>query len=188
MVDGGGIVMRRPIMVTLFLALASVSAVAQQAPPPPPVAAPLIPPAGVIEGAVGLATFVDDANIDFAYFGGSCRSYLSRRVAIGPEFIYMDGPSGSHQRHLTGNVSVDLRSDVRQGSYRLRVVPYVIAAAGYQRMTDHVGTGMYTSSEGSVSGGIGARVALGERFFVAPEFRLGWEPHYRFGATIGARF
>jgi hypothetical protein len=55
-------------------------------------------------------------------------------------------------------------------------------------MTDQVGTGPFTSSEGSVSDGIGARVAVSDRFFVAPEFRLGWELHYRFGATVGARF
>ena len=100
----------------------------------------------------------------------------------------MDGPSGAHQWHLTGSINIDLRPDELVNGRRRRVVPYVIAAGGFQRMTTQVGTGPFTSSEGSVSGGIGARVALGELFFVAPEFRLGWELHSRFGATIGARF
>jgi hypothetical protein len=79
----------------------------------------------------------------------------------------MNGPEGDHQWHLTGNVTVDLRRDARSGSHRIRVIPYLIAAAGFQRMTDQVGTGPFTSSEGSVSDGIGARVAVSDRFFVA---------------------
>ena len=34
----------------------------------------------------------------------------------------------------------------------------------------------FTSSEATASGGIGAPIALGSHVFVAPEFRLGWEP------------
>ncbi len=37
----------------------------------------------------------------------------------------------------------------------------------------------FTSSEATASGGIGARIALGSHVFVAPEFRLGWEPETR---------
>ena len=180
--------MPRSLLITLCVVLAPVQALAQQIPRPPPLDSVVAPPSGILEGAVGLASFVDDANIEFTYVGASCRSYLSRRVAIGPEFIYMDGPSGAHQWHLTGNINIDLQSDELVNGRRRRVVPYVIAAGGFQRMTTQVGTGPFTSSEGSVSGGIGARIALGDRLFVAPEFRLGWELHYRFGTTIGARF
>ena len=147
------------------------------------------PPRLLIESSVGLARFVDDAPIAFAYVGGSGRAYLSRRVALGPEFVYMNGPDGSRQWHLTGVLTVDLVEGRRSGQWS-RVVPYVVAAAGYQRMTNPVGTGMFTSSEGSVSGGVGARVGLNQRssVFIAPEFRFGWEPHYRFGATFGVRY
>jgi hypothetical protein len=55
-------------------------------------------------------------------------------------------------------------------------------------MTTQVGTGPFTSSEGSVSGGVGARIHLDDRWFVAPEFRMDWELHFRYGATFGARF
>jgi hypothetical protein len=181
--------MPRSLLVALGIVLAPVDAFAQQ-PPTPPAASTSDRslPRVILEGAVGLASFVDDAPIEYGYFGGSDRAYLTPRIAVGPEFIYMNGPDGAHQWHLTGNVSVDLVRDVVLNGRRPRVVPYVIAAGGFQRMTTQVGTGPFTSSEGSVSGGVGARVALGERLFVAPEFRLGWELHYRFGATIGGRF
>lgn len=144
-------------------------------------------PAALVEGAAGLASFVDDAYKQFVYVGGSGRAYVTPRVAIGPEFIYMRGPDESHQWHLTGNVTVDLLRSSPQGR-RVRVMPYLVAAGGYQRMTNQVGTGPFTSSEGSVSGGFGARIHLDDRWFVAPEFRMGWELHFRYGATLGARF
>lgn len=181
--------MTRLLLVTLCVVLAPVGAVAQQPSGSPAASASERPsPRVILEGAVGLASFVDDAPIEYGYFGGSDRAFVTRRIAVGPEFIYMNGPDGAHQWHLTGNISIDLLPDVVVGGRRPRVVPYAIAAGGFQRMTTQVGTGPFTSSEGSVSGGMGARIALGDRLFVAPEFRLGWELHYRFGATIGARF
>jgi hypothetical protein len=38
-----------------------------------------------------------------------------------------------------------------------------------------------------VTGGIGVRIAAGDRVFVAPEFRMGFEPIVRIGAAIGWR-
>ena len=93
------------------------------------------PPRLLIEGAVGLARFVDDAPVEFGYVGGSGRAYLSRRVSLGPEFMYMNGPDGSHQWHLTGVLTVDLVEGRRSAQWS-RVVPYVVAAGGYQRMTN----------------------------------------------------
>ena len=46
----------------------------------------------------------------------------------------------------------------------------------------------FTSSEGTMSAGLGARIALGSNVFVAPEFRLGWKPESRLAVTIGVRF
>jgi hypothetical protein len=45
----------------------------------------------------------------------------------------------------------------------------------------------FTSSEGTMSAGGGARIAVGSHMFVAPEFRLGWEPETRIAVTIGMR-
>jgi hypothetical protein len=153
-----------------------------------PAAAAVRPPRLLTEGAAGLARFVDDAPIEFASVGGGLRVFAADRIAIGPELVYMTGPDGASQWHLTGNLTFDLVPDGPRGGRRPRVVPYLVAAGGYQRMTTRVGTGRFTSSEGSVSGGGGARIAIGQLLYVAPEVRLGWEPHVRFGATIGARF
>ena len=58
---------------------------------------------------------------------------------------------------------------------------------GYLRQVTHVGTGQFSSGEGTVSGGMGVRLELGERVFLASEIRVGYEPELRFGVTVGVR-
>jgi hypothetical protein len=45
-----------------------------------------------------------------------------------------------------------------------------------------------SSTELAVTGGIGVRIAINDRWYVAPEARLGWETHSRLTGTIGYRF
>lgn len=77
----------------------------------------------------------------------------------------------------------------------LTIVPYLAAGGGYLRQKTLVGSGPgstalvpFTSSEGTMSAGVGARIALGSHTFVAPEVRLGWEPETRIAVTVGIRF
>jgi hypothetical protein len=112
-------------------------------------------------------------------------------LAIGPEVAYLTGEfDGLDASHLsvTGNVTFDFVRNNR------RVVPYVAAGGGYLRQRTLVGRGPgvpglapFTSGEGTISGGIGVRVAISSRVFVAPEFRLGWEPTTRIVVIVGFR-
>jgi hypothetical protein len=75
-----------------------------------------------------------------------------------------------------------------------RVVPYFAAGGGYLRQRTLVGRGPgstglvpFTSGEGTVSAGLGARITVTSRVFIAPEFRLGWEPETRIAVTVGMR-
>lgn len=152
---------------------------------PRPVTGQSEKPPAIIEGSAGHAGFVPDSTIDHNYVGGGGRVYITRRIAIGPEVVYMRRPDSEHVWFFTGNATIDLipeRAGARRG-----VVPYIVAGGGFFRLTERVGTGPYTSSEGTAMGGVGARIALGDRFFIAPEVRLAWEPHFRVGVTIGVR-
>lgn len=40
-----------------------------------------------------------------------------------------------------------------------------------------------SSAPGAAGGGV--RVFLGDNFYVAPEFRGGWEPHFRISVSVG---
>ena len=150
-------------------------------------------PAPIIDVVVGRSGFIDEVWDYFTTIGGGARWFITPRLAIGPEVAYLTGEfDGLEASHLsiTGNVTFDF---VRDDSNR-RVVPYVAAGGGYLRQRTLVGRGPgvpglapFTSSEGTVSGGIGARIAVSSRVFVAPEFRLGWEPTTRMAVLVGLR-
>ena len=53
------------------------------------------------------------------------------------------------------------------------------------RHADRFGGETFASWEGAVTGGGGVRVRVGRGWYIAPEFRIGWEPHYRVGVGVG---
>jgi hypothetical protein len=134
------------------------------------------------EGIVGYAGFIDDATIHHSVLGGAARWYLLPRVAVGPELVYMKGPGDDRDVVLTGNVTFDLLSRTRA------VTPFLVVGGGIFRHSDRFGGETFSSTEGSFTGGGGVRIPIGERLYVAPEFRIGWEPHYRLSVAVGWRF
>jgi hypothetical protein len=150
-------------------------------------------PAPIIEGVLGRSGFIDEVWDYFTTIGGGVRWFVTPRVAVGPEVAYMTGEfDGLEASHLsvTGNVAFDFVRD----RDRRRVVPYIAAGGGYVRQRTTVGRGpdtpglaRFTSGEGTMSAGVGARVAIGSRVFIAPEFRLGWEPTTRIAVMFGIR-
>jgi hypothetical protein len=148
-------------------------------------------PAPIIEVLVGRSGFIDEVWDYFTTIGGGARWFVTPRLAVGPEVAYLTGEfDGLDASHLsvTGNVTFDFVRNNR------RVVPYVAAGGGYLRQRTLVGRGPgvpglapFTSGEGTISGGIGVRVAISSRVFVAPEFRLGWEPTTRIVVIVGFR-
>jgi hypothetical protein len=86
--------MRRVIFSILLFAAA---AEAQQKPRP--------------EGRLtaGWMGFIDESWIDHGAFGGSVRYYLTRRVAVEPELLYMIGPGADRDVMLIPHVSLDFR-------------------------------------------------------------------------------
>jgi len=137
-------------------------------------------PSPLVEAHSGYAGFVDESWIKRAAIGAAARVFVTPRVAVGPEFLYLHGSGGEHDWTLTGNASFDLRR-----TPSARVMPYLIAGGGLLSQTTNVGTGKYTARDHTFSGGAGARIALGPRFYIAPEFRMGFEPEIRIAGVIG---
>jgi hypothetical protein len=150
-------------------------------------------PAPVVEIILGDAGFVDEVWDHFFLIGGGARVFVTPRIAVGGEVAYLKGDFDAVDASnltFTGNVTYDLVSS----RDNRRVVPYVVVAGGMVRQRTIVGSGPnspvlqpFVSSEGHVSGGIGARISLGPRFYIAPEFRLGWEPTTRITLTVGVK-
>ena len=147
-------------------------------------------PRPMIEAVVGTSGFVDEVMDHFLTIGAGARWFVTPRVAVGPEIVTQRGADEASNLTVTGNVTFDFVHD-QPGR---RVVPYVVAGGGYLRQRTIVGSGPgsnvlrpFTSTEGTLSGRVGARVSMGQRFYVAPEFRLGWEPELRITVMIGIR-
>lgn len=131
------------------------------------------------EGFAGYAGFVDEEIIGHTVFGGAARWYLLPRLAVGPELVYMIGPGDDRDLVFTGNVTFDFLAAPHA------VTPFLVAGGGIFRHSDKFGGRSFSSTEGSFTGGGGVRIPVGERLYVAPEFRIGWEPHYRFSVAVG---
>jgi hypothetical protein len=149
-------------------------------------ASPVIgePLAGVMElrGTVGYSNFLDEGPLHHLVTGGSARFYVTNRVAVEPEFLFMYRSSQDIDFHFVPNVVFEF---TRRES---RFQPYAIGGAGLQRHRELTGTGYYWSNSWTASGGIGTKIFLSDRLYVTPEFRLGLEPIVRITGSIGYVF
>src|SRR4029453_3189589 len=121
-------------------------------------------PAPIVEAVVGKSGFIDEVWDYFGTIGGGVRVFVTPRLAIGPEVAYLGGEFDASNLTVTANMTFDIVSD----DGRRRIVPYLAAGGGYLRQKTLVGGGPgstalvpFTSSEGTMSAGVGARIALG---------------------------
>ena len=139
--------------------------------------------APAVEFLAGYAGFVDDATIDHTIWGAAARVYLTPRLAIGPELVYMRGPNSDRDLFLTGNLTFDVLPP-RNGRPR-RVSPFLVAGGGFFQHSDRFGAFDFTSYEGAFTAGGGVRGWITDRVYAFGDFRVGWELHARVNAGVG---
>jgi len=142
------------------------------------------PRTGIMEvrGTIGYSNFLDEGPLHHLVTGGSARFYITNRIAIEPEFLFMYRSQRDIDFHVVPNVVFEL---TRRES---RFQPYAIGGVGIERHRELTGIGYYWSTSGTGSAGIGAKIFLNNRLYVAPEFRLGLEPIVRITGSIGYLF
>jgi hypothetical protein len=140
-------------------------------------------PLPVVEFLAGYAGFVDDATIDHTIFGAAARIYLTPRLAVGPELVYMRGPNSDRAFYLTGNLTFDVLPP-HEGRPR-RVSPFLVAGGGFFQHRDQIGPFDFTSYEGAFTAGGGVRGWITDRVYAFGDFRVGWELHARVNAGVG---
>src|SRR5712671_4480018 len=98
--------------------------------------------------------------------GGSARYYVASRVSIGPEIQFMKPCKNQiytyYHPRLTGKMNAAF--DLNRSS---RVQPYLVAGFGFVRSKTTPPDPVHYSLEGT--GGLGARLFVSDRTFVAPE-------------------
>lgn len=132
-------------------------------------------PAGELAG--GYAGFVDDATIDHGLMGGAIRWFLSPRISVGPELVYMIGPRTDRDLMLTGNVTIDFVAPAAGRPAAL--TPFVVAGGGLFRHSQRLGPHDFASVDPSFTAGAGFRARVSDRVAVGADFRIGWELHCR---------
>lgn len=132
-----------------------------------------------VRGSAGYAGFEDEDT--HAHVGGSVRFYLTPRFSIEPELQYLRGSNRHSDILLVPNLNWDFRASGR-------VIPYVTGGLGWMRSSFGQFRPTYVYNEGFFQIGAGVKIRANDRWYIAPEFRLGTELHARVGAAIGYTF
>jgi hypothetical protein len=130
----------------------------------------------------GYAGFLDESLIDHGVVAATIRYQVTRRLSIGPEVVYMNGPGRDRDLFVTGNAMFDFLQR-RAGSRSPSVNPYLVAGGGLMHHQSQFGD--FSSAEGAWTAGAGVRVWVTERAYALGEYRIGWEPHVRITGGLG---
>jgi hypothetical protein len=137
-----------------------------------------------IDLSAGWVGFADDGVVGEGLIGVAGRIYLSPRVAVGPELVYIAGDRHSHLV-LTGNVTFDFVAPA--AGRPPGVTPFLVVGGGLFQTRESFFGADYTASEGAFTAGGGIRAAVSDRVTLAVDARVGWETHIRIGGVVGVR-
>ena len=132
-----------------------------------------------LKGSIGATSFVDEDAENHLHTGVAARFYLTRRFSVEPEFQYLYQSSRHSDTVLAGNLGWDFRTG--------RIVPYVSGGLGWMRSRFGISP-TFSSNEGFIQLGGGVKIYVTDAWFVAPDVRVGWEPHVRVSVGIGYTF
>jgi hypothetical protein len=138
----------------------------------------------------GSAIFGED--LEHKLVGGAVRAYVTKRLSIEPEYLYLRRSENDQDNLVQMNVAFDFTDPTK------RFVPYGIAGAGVLHNKGRVfGSDFETGAPfvreisfttWTVSAGGGVKIFLTNRLFVSPELRLGREPTVRASISVGYVF
>ena len=141
-------------------------------------------PGAVAEFAGGWVGFADDGVVSEGLVGGAVRLYLSPRISIGPEVLYLSGDNHSHLV-VTGNLTWDVLAPTN--GRPPSVTPFVVVGGGLFQTREQFAAGPFTSNEGAFTAGGGVRALVSDRVTIGADARVGWELHVRVNALVGVR-
>ncbi len=116
----------------------------------------------------GGSWFLDDDSPTHGTVGGSVRAYLTDRIAIEPELLYLRASPTDQDYVFAGSVVYHLRDSSR------RAKPFVAGGVG---ALHHKGPFRSSTDLTGIAGG-GVRIDLTDRIFFEPRFRMGIEPNF----------
>ncbi|HXQ74330.1 MAG TPA: outer membrane beta-barrel protein, partial [Pyrinomonadaceae bacterium] len=145
-----------------------------------------------IEAKAIFGSVIFNEDIEHKVVGGAVRVYVTKRLSIEPEYLYLRHSERDQDQLVQPNVAYDFTDPTK------RVVAYGIAGAG---VLHHKGrffgndfvTGAprvfdtsFTTWTASAGGGL--KIFLTKRLFVSPEVRVGRQPTLRATVNVGYVF
>lgn len=140
-----------------------------------------------VEPRVGWIGFADEGVTNHGSFGLALPVRLAGRLSVGPEIVYAAGPASDRDLFVSGNAWVTLGT-IRDAGGGPSFSPYIVGGAGLLRHTQRTPWWTSTGTEMNASVGAGLRVEITDRWYVAPEWRVGLELHMRVMVAVGYRF
>jgi hypothetical protein len=141
-------------------------------------------PSPTLDLAAGWVGFADDGVVGEGMVAAASRFYVSPRLALGPELVYIRGDAHSHLV-LTGNLTFDFVGSTNGRAPA--VTPFLVVGGGLYQTRASLWNRDFTSTEGAFTAGGGARVAVGSRVTLGADARIGWEAHIRINGVVGVR-
>jgi hypothetical protein len=132
-----------------------------------------------VRGITGYSTFIDESFQNHFVAGGSTQVYLTRRLSIGPEVLFMHRSEFDKDLSVSANAAWDFLG-------RSRAQPYVAGHIGVLRNYGGYPGRRFTTSSPEFGIGLGLKIALTRRLCLVPDFRMGTEPFMR--ATLGISY
>lgn len=145
-----------------------------------------------VEGKLIFGSSIFNEDLEHKVVGGSVRFYLTERVSIESEYLYMRDSDIDQDHLIQPNIAVDITDPTK------RFVAYAIAGLGvlhhrgrFVRRDFETGAPSVVDvsiNTWSASAGGGVKIFLTKRLFVSPEFRVGREPTVRATINVGYVF
>lgn len=144
------------------------------------------------EGKVIFGSAVFNEDIEHTIVGASVRVYVTKRLSIEPEYLYLRHSDRDQDQLVQPNVAYDFTDPTK------RVVAYGIAGAGvlhhrgrflgndFVTGAPRVFNTSFTTWTASAGGGL--KIFLTKRLFVSPEVRVGRQPTLRGTINVGYVF
>jgi hypothetical protein len=135
-----------------------------------------------VEGKVIFGSVVFGEDIDHKTVGAALRVYVTKRLSIEPEYLYLRNGENDQDHLVQPNVAWDFTDPAS------RLVPYAIAGVGVLHHEGRFFGSNNSFTTWTASAGVGAKIFVTEKLFVSPELRLGREPTLRATINVGYVF
>lgn len=145
-----------------------------------------------VEGKVILGSAVFNDDIEHKVVGAAVRVYVTKRLSIEPEYLYLRHSDNDQDQLIQPNVAYDFTNPTK------RVVAYGIVGVGvlhhkgrffgndFDTGAPRVFDTSFTTWTASVGGGV--KIFLTKRLFISPELRVGRQPSVRGTVNVGYVF